>query len=268
MIESARGSAIVTGASSGIGAAAAVMLAREGYHVALVARRGDRLRKLCRQIEDHGGRATPVLADLSREAERRRAYRTIKKELPPVEVLINSAGLGWYGHAAEMSWHTARNLMRVNMEAAAHMTLLCLRDMRRRGRGHIITVGSISGGIPSQGIALYGATKAFLDNFVTALHRESVGTGVCISILRPGPVLTEFGATARQQPHGLRVPTERVGVSAGAVADGIRSLLRHPRRVVYIPFWLRAVPWVELSFGWLMDRIGPLLLRAQAPRRT
>jgi len=167
-----------------------------------------------------------------------------------------------------MSWHTARALMRVNVEAAAHLTLLCLRDMRRRGRGHIIAVGSISAGLPSQGIALYGATKAFLDNFMTALHRESAGTGVRISVLRPGPVLTEFGATAGRQPHGLRVPTERIGVSAEVVADGIRSLLRRPRRVLYIPAWLGLVPWVELSFGWLIDSIGPLLLRAQTPRST
>ena len=129
-------------------------------------------------------------------------------------------------------------------------------------------MGSIAGGLPSQGIALYGATKSFLDAFATALHRELRGTGVHVSVVRPGAVLTEFGAAARRHPHGLPVPTERIGVTAEQVAAAIGNLIRRPRRVVYIPAWLRFVPWAELTVGWMIDRIGPLLLeRSAAPRR-
>ena len=258
------GVAVVTGASAGIGEATAVRLASEGYHVALVARRGSRLRSLARRIVTLGGHATAIVADLSRETERRRAYQIIKRRLPPIDVMINNAGLGWYGNAAEMSWKTARQLVRVNVEATAELTLLCLREMRKRGRGHIITVGSIAGGIPSQGVALYGATKAFIDNFTTALHRELMGTGVKVSVVRPGPVRTEFSEAALRHPNGLHVPTERIGVSSEQVAAAIWGLIRNPRRVVYIPSWLRVVPWAELAFGWIIDRIGPLLLRRQS----
>lgn len=255
--------AVVTGASSGIGEATALLLARHGYRVALLARRAGRLRQLVRRIAKEGGRAIAIPADLSKEVERRRARAIIKRRLSAVDVLINSAGLGWYGYAADMSWRTARQMLRVNIESTLQFTLACLGEMRKRNHGHIITVGSVAGGIPSQGVALYGATKAFLDNFTTALHRELHGTPVHVSIVRPGPVRTEFASAARGLQNGQRVPTERMGVAPEDVANGIWGLIRRPRRVLYIPGWLRLVPWAELAFGCVIDRIGPLLLKRQ-----
>jgi len=145
------------------------------------------------------------------------------------------------------------------------LTLRFLVKMRERNMGHIINIGSISGSLPSQGIAVYGATKAFIDNFTTALHREMRGTFVHLSIVRAGPVLTEFCATAANRQGGLHLPTERHGVTAEMVADRVWGLLRRPRRVVYIPAYLRLTPWLENCFGWLIDRIGPMLLRRQGP---
>jgi short-subunit dehydrogenase len=138
--------------------------------------------------------------------------------------------------------------------------------MRERNRGHIINVGSISGSIPSQGIALYGATKSFLDNFTTALARELRGTRVFASVVRAGPVRTEFSETALRKENGGHVPTEKIGVTSEVVAREIWKLLLRPHRVVYVPRWLRIVPWAELSFGWIIDRVGPLLLKMQDRR--
>ena len=135
--------------------------------------------------------------------------------------------------------------------------------MRLRNSGHIINVGSISGSIPSQGIALYGATKSFLDNFTTALHRELTGTRVHVSVVRAGPVRTEFGEVALSKENGGHVPTEHVGMTADYVAWRIWKLMLRPRRVIYVPGWLRVVPWAELAFGSIIDRVGPLLLRKQ-----
>jgi len=143
------------------------------------------------------------------------------------------------------------------------LSLGFLPGMRQRNSGHIINIGSISGCLPSQGIALYGATKAFLDNFTTALHRELAGTGVHISVVRAGPVRTEFGEAALLHKNGLHVPTEKMGTSADKVAERIWSLIRRPRRLIYIPDYLRLVPWLELSFGWVIDQVGPLLLKRQ-----
>jgi len=253
--------AVVTGASSGIGAATAKRLAREGLRVVLVARRQDRLEALAAEIAQSGGQAVPLAADLRREADRLRAFREIAGRFGGIDVLVNNAGLGWYGYGDEMSWKTALEMLQVNVEAVVQFTLGCLHKMRERNAGHIINVGSISGSLPSQGVALYGATKSFLDNFTTALYRELSGTRVHVSVVRAGPVRTEFGEAALRHKNSRHVPTEKVGVTAEKVAERIWTLIRHPRRVTYVPDWLRVVPWAELVFGWIIDRVGPLLLK-------
>jgi uncharacterized protein len=256
--------AVITGASSGIGAATAHRLARQGLKVILVARRLDRLEQIADEIHRSGGQAEIISADLSDEAERLRVYTEIETQYGRADVLINNAGLGWYGYGIDMPWATASEILQVNVTAAVHFTLLFLKKMRSLGSGHIINIGSISGSLPSQGVAVYGASKSFLDNFTTALYRELSGTKLHVSVVRAGPVLTDFSDTAASQEAGLHLPTERMGVSADTVATQVWKLLLHPRRVIYIPSWLRITPLVENWFGWLIDRIGPLLLRSQS----
>ena len=255
--------AVVTGASSGIGAATARRLARVGMRVVLVARRLDRLEELAGEIRQAGGQAVAIPADLTYESERTRVFQEVTGRYGDIDILVNNAGLGWYGYGSEMAWKMAREMLQVNVEAVVQLTLGFLGKMRLRNSGHIINVGSISGSIPSQGIALYGATKSFLDNFTTALHRELTGTRVHVSVVRAGPVRTEFGAVALSKENGRHVPTEHVGVSADYVAWCIWKLMLRPRRVIYVPGWLQVVPWAELAFGSIIDRVGPLLLRKQ-----
>jgi uncharacterized protein len=251
--------AVITGASSGIGAAIACKLAAQGLQVVLVARRRERLETLAGQIRADGGNAQIFTADLTHEADRVR----LCEQAGTADVLINNAGLGWYGYGDEMLWKTALEMLQVNVEAVVQLSLTFLSGMRQRNTGHIINIGSISGSLPSQGIALYGATKSFLDNFTTALHRELAGTHVHISVVRAGPVRTEFGETALLHENGMHVPTEKMGVTAQQVAERIWTLIQRPRRLIYIPDYLRLVPWLELSFGWIIDRVGPLLLKKQ-----
>ena len=254
---------LITGASSGIGAATARLLAKKGLQVVLAARRLDRLEQVAREINASGGHAYAIQADLTQESDRANLLRQVTGRFGEVDILINNAGFCWYGYGTDMTWKTALDMLQVNIEAVVQLSLSFLRGMRRRNSGHIINIGSISGSIPSQGIALYGATKSFLDNFTTALHRELAGTRVHISVVRAGPVLTEFGKAALAQENGGHVPTEKVGVPAERVAERIWNLIRRPRRMIYVPDYLRIVPWLELSFGWIIDRLGPLLLRKQ-----
>jgi short-subunit dehydrogenase len=251
--------AVITGASSGIGEALARKLAAQGLRVVLVARRRDRLETLAREIRAAGGHARILAADLRREADRER----LCEQAGNADVLVNNAGLGWYGYGDRMAWKTAQEMLQVNVEAVVQLSLAFLARMRQRNAGHIINIGSISGSLPSQGIALYGATKSFLDNFTTALHRELTGTHVHISVVRAGPVKTEFGEAALAQENGGHVPTEKMGVTSEKVAERVWSLIQRPRRLLYVPGYMSLVPWLELSFGWIIDQVGPLLLKKQ-----
>ncbi|OGN92616.1 MAG: hypothetical protein A2Y88_07650, partial [Chloroflexi bacterium RBG_13_48_10] len=219
--------AIITGASSGIGAATAFKLARQGLHVILVARRQDRLEQIANEIQLSGGKVDVIPADLSQESERHRVYAQVEAEYGRADVLVNNAGLGWYGFGTDMPWAIASEILQVNVSAAVHFTLLFVKKMRSLGSGHIINIGSISGSLPSQGVALYGATKSFLDNFTTALYRELTGTRLHVSVVRAGPVLTDFCDTAAGLEGGLHLPTERMGVTAETIADRVWHLLEH-----------------------------------------
>ena len=143
-----------------------------------------------------GGPHLLIQTNLENPDNARGLIETVVQEAGRLDVLVNNAGLGWYGYGADMPWKTAWEMLQVNVEAVVQLTINFLGRMRRRNIGHIINVGSISGSIPSQGVAVYGATKSFLDSFTTALHRELTGTRVHVSVVRAGPVLTEFGETA------------------------------------------------------------------------
>lgn len=262
-----RGVALVTGASSGIGAATARLLAKEGYEVVLVARRQERLSALRDEIGVNGGKAHIFTADLEQEGERRRLFADLKNTVGDVDILVNSAGLGWYGFGEEMPWNLARQMIEVNVAALTNLTLMFLADMKRRDQGHIINVSSIVGSLPSQGVALYSATKSFVDALTTSLYRELCGTNVHVSTVKPGAVATPFFESAASRANGLQIPAERLSIKPEVVANRIGSLIRRPRRVVYVPWALRFVPWIELAFGWLIDRVGPLLLKRQARHR-
>lgn len=155
--------AVITGASSGIGAATAIRLAQIGYHVLLVARRTERIAKLVDGIQADGGKAILLVADLAQENQCQDLIQRIETELGDIGILINNAGFGWYGYSDEMPWATARQMIEVNMASLVNLTLQCLPGMKARRAGHIINVSSIAGSLPSQGIVLYGATKAFVD---------------------------------------------------------------------------------------------------------
>ena len=253
------GLAIVTGASSGIGAATARALAGLGWRLVLAARRADRLDMLAGEIRAAGGQAETFPADLADPASRQALFAAC----PQADLLVNNAGLGWYGYAEKMPWNLAQEMIAVNIAASVHLCQLYLPGMRARRRGHIINVGSIVGGLPNQGVALYAASKAFLDTFTTAVYRELRGSGVEISVVRPGPVKSEFFERARGREQGGSIPAERFAVPAQAVADRILRLLDRPRQVAYVPWYMAFSPLLERGFGWLIDRVGPLLLKRE-----
>jgi dihydroflavonol-4-reductase len=258
--------AVVTGASSGIGALTARRLAQAGYHLVLVARRRRHLDEIAAEIRDAGGMADVLSVDLARPEGPQAVFDHVMERYQGLDVLVNNAGFGWYGYASDMPWVTAQDMIQVNNAALVQLIMLFLPVMRRVDHGHIVNVSSVAGSIPSQGVALYSATKSFVDALTTALHRETHGTGVHVSVVKPGAVLTEFYRTAERLPGGSVIPAERFGVNAETVVKSIMGLLERPRRAVWVPGPLAILPWVEYSFGWIIDRIGPLLLRRRPIR--
>ncbi len=256
--------ALVTGASSGIGAAIAQKLANKGMYVILAARRLDRLAEQLRAIRQQGGRGEVLQVDLSQDEERQRLYERVLESHGKIDILVNNAGLGWYGFGAEMPWETAAEMIKVNVEATVQLSLAFLRDMRSRNTGHIINIGSVAGGLPAQGIAVYGATKSFLDSFTAVLYREMQGSRVHVSVVRAGPVDTEFFPNAAARPKGFAIPLANWGISAEQVANRVWQLIQRPRKAIYIPGILAVTPWVETCFGWLIDHMGPLLLHRKS----
>ncbi len=188
-------------------------------------------------------------------------YESIQQRFGGIDVLVNNAGFGWYGYYADMPWNIAAEMVEINITAVAHLTSLFLPQMKERNKGHIINIGSIAGSFPNQGVAVYSASKSFLDAFTTVLYRELRGTQVHSSVVRAGPVRTEFFDQVSAKSNGMRIPAERFGVTAEFVAEQIAGLLKRPRRAIYVPGVLAITPWLELLFGRLVDRLGPLLLR-------
>jgi uncharacterized protein len=253
--------ALITGASSGIGLATARRLAAGGLRVLLVARRTERLAALVEEIRQAGGQADFFTADLETEAGRRATLAWASQQAGLVDVLVNNAGLGWYGYAAEMGWEVAHSILEVNAAATLELCLLLLPEMRKRGQGRIINVGSITGILHTQGSAVYAGSKACVDAFTTALHRELNGSGVKVSLVRPGPVKTEFAAAISRLPGSYPLPGDGFAVSPEQVADCVWSLLQRPRRVAHVPWSMAFIPWMEPLFGRMIDLLGPVLLR-------
>jgi short-subunit dehydrogenase len=252
--------ALITGASSGIGLAIAREFAGHGIHVILVARRSELLEAYCHEIRANGGKADFLPVDLSDEKQRNKLKDNLTEKHWKVDYLINNAGFGWYGFLKNMPWEEASSLIEVNIKAVVHLTCLFLPDMIASDYGRIINIGSIAGDIPSQGIALYAASKSFINAFTTSIHRELTGSGVTITNIKPGPVKTEFFDRSEERNSSRRIPAEIFSIKSEIVARAVWKIVKNPRRQIYIPWFASIIPAIELIFGSLMDRLGPLLL--------
>lgn len=184
--------ALITGASAGIGEEFARQLAARGYGVFLVARREERLRRLAEEIQrDHGVRAEFAASDLADAADRQRLPGLVADKGLEVGILVNNAGFTTVGDVHENP-DRQLGMIRVNVEALVDLTTMWLPGMVERGSGAVIQVASTAGFQPIPVQATYAATKAFVLSFSEATSAELKGTGVTMTALCPGPVKTEF----------------------------------------------------------------------------
>jgi short-subunit dehydrogenase len=183
--------ALITGASSGIGAEFARHLAKPDCTLILVARHVEHLQSMKTELEKSGTTVETLPADLATEEGIQAVAQKIKS-LPELDLLINNAGFGITGAFASEPLEALADMLRVHDEAPMRLTHAALQGMLTRKQGAIINVSSISGFLSMGGGVMYGATKAFLNTFSMALHKGLRGTGVKIQVLCPGFTHTEF----------------------------------------------------------------------------
>jgi short-subunit dehydrogenase len=208
---------LITGASSGIGAALTRRLARDGRSIALVARRADRLEELAARVRaDHGVTAHVLPVDLTQRGAVQRLAGELAGRGLVVDWLVNNAGFGTYGRFHELPVDKELEEVDLNVAALVELTGRFLPGMVKRGHGAVINVASVAGFSPGPYMATYCATKAFVKSFSEALAAEVAGTGVHVLCVCPGFTRTEF--QERADVDTSRIPSF-AWMSADEVAD-------------------------------------------------
>jgi short-subunit dehydrogenase len=242
--------ALITGASSGLGAEFAAQLAAQGHDVVLVARSGDRLAALAgRLIAEHGVRAHVLVQDLAEPDAARRVAEQLTALGLSVDLLVNNAGFGTCGRFEEISGARDHDQLMVNVVALVDLTHELVPGMLERGRGAVINVASNAAFQPSPYFAVYAAAKTFVLNFGLALRQEYRGRGIRVLTLCPGPVETAFfetigtrraavtGAMTTPEPV-VRAALRALERDRGYIAPGLSNALtahltpRRPRTLV------------------------------------
>ncbi len=222
--------ALVTGASSGIGAELARIHAEHGGDLVVVARRRDRLESLKAQLEaEHGVTVHVLPQDLTQAEAPQQIHDGIRSLGVPVDYLVNNAGFGYRGFFHNQDWATNEAMIKVNILALAALTRLFVPDMVTRHSGRILNLGSMAGFLPGPLNAVYYASKAFVISFSEAIANELAGTGVTVTVLCPGPTESEFTRTAQMSDVNLT----RTLASTRRVAEvGYEAMLRGKTMVV------------------------------------
>jgi short-subunit dehydrogenase len=252
-----KGTALITGASSGLGAAYSRALARQGYDLVLVARRLELLETLAGELQSrHGVRAEALASDLATEAGMDAAARRIE-EIDDLSVLINNAGCAVEGSFVDTDIDRQMDSVRLHDLATMRLTRAALPGLIARGQGAVINLSSLAAFFPFPGNVVYNASKAFLVTFTQSLALELWKTGVRVQVLCPGFTHTSFhaamGADVSQIPEGMWMSADEV------VEESLRALNkgRHGR-IVLIPGTLNR------RLGWLFLLPRPAVFRGSA----
>ena len=226
---------MVTGASSGIGAAVARALAHEGAHVALAARRPDALREVQAGLDQQGGAAKSLVVptDITDRRQVESLIARTEQALGPVDILANCAGVMFYTLMRNLHEEDWERTVEVNCRGMLNCVGAVLTGMLARGRGHIVTISSDAGRKVFPGLAVYSASKFFVEALSQGLRLETAGTGVKVTTIQPGNVATDLLSLSKDaealemygQPGGARV------LDPKDVAASVVYALRQPEHV-------------------------------------
>lgn len=215
-----RGTALITGASEGIGRELARLYARDGYRLILVARNEARLGELADELgKQYEARSIIIKQDLAKPESARIIFEIVQQEKISVDLLINNAGFGYLGNFANSEMNIFLEMIQVNITSLTYLTHLFLPEMIDRRSGRILNVASTAAFQPGPFMSVYYASKAYVMSFTLGLREELKGTGVEVSVLCPGPTVTGFQSRARiAESHFLKrmsgIPAEDVAATA------------------------------------------------------
>ncbi len=246
---------LITGASSGIGAAAAQLFAQQGYRVALAARRIERLQEIAEQIQAQGGQALVIQTDVSQLDAVQQMAKQVLERWGQVDVLFNNAGFGRLDWLENLdSTQDIQGQIAVNLTGLIWCTQAILPAMIQRRRGHVINMASMAAFIAPPTYSIYAATKFGVRGFSEALKREVGIFGIQVSTIYPGAVNTEFGQhTGAQRKTGVRSPGF-LTLNSEQVAGAVWGLVKRPRRSLVIPWPMRVAAWGNALLPGVYDR--------------
>lgn len=225
--------ALVTGASSGIGAAAAMALAQAGAAVAVSGRRKERLDSLVQRIEAAGGKGLALPCDVSVEADATRAVQDTVAQLGRIDILINSAGVNEAGGVESLSLELWRKVIDINLMGTLYTCKAAVPLMKARGSGDIINISSTAGRRAAAAFAAYATSKFGLTGFTESLRQEVGGAGIRVCIIEPGATQTEIAEsiTDANAREAIRAHVSKQGAMAASdIADAILFVLALPPR--------------------------------------
>lgn len=255
--------ALVTGASSGIGMEISRKLARRGYRLVIVARDRERLCAAAGILRREGAaQVLPLAVDLARPYAAEEVVRYLRRKKLPVDILVNNAGFGQGGRFWETGPTRIRNMLRVNIEALTFLTRLLLPGMLRRGRGRVLNLASTGGFVPGPYNAVYCATKAYVLSLSRALAVELEGSGVTVTALCPGGTDTRFAGQADMENTvlfrlGVMEPRQVADIGYRAMEKG-RSVIVAGLRNKLMMLMVRLAPMdmAAVVSGWIQKNRG------------
>ncbi len=222
--------ALITGASGGIGKEFAQILAEEGCNLVLLARNEQKLKHLSSDLErKYKIKVTVLVQDLSEQNAPAKVYAEIKDRNLFIDTLINNAGFGDFGSFIDEDLKVVTDMINLNISALTEMTALFLKDMKKKKQGHILNIASTAAFQPLPGFAVYAATKAYVLHFSEALSYELRNTGITVSALCPGPTSTGFAKRANAEKLSLFKNTMNSEIVARA---GYAGLMKHKMTIL------------------------------------
>jgi short-subunit dehydrogenase len=234
--------ALITGASGGIGYELALLFARDGFDCILVARSHDKLNALAARMEsEFRVKALVLPKDLSKATAVDEIFEEVSAASMPVDVLVNNAGFPVYGLFTETDLDTELQMLQVNVVALTQLTKLFLRGMIERRYGRILNLASTAAFEPGPLMAVYYASKAYVLSFSEALANELHGTGITVTTLAPGPTRTGFQKRGRLEDS--RLVQGNIGDAQSVALAGYRGLMAG--KTLVIPgFGNKLIPWI------------------------